>query len=163
MPRITIEEIPYGGARYDEVTALRHELLRRPLGLDFTAKELEAERNDMHLAALAGPRVVGTLLLRRVDERVARIMRMAVAPEMQGRSIGRALVAHAEGLAGRAGFESLMMHARASALGFYARCGYERVGEAFLELGIAHVRMEKSLARGVEAESNGCVSGPVGA
>ncbi len=39
-----------------------------------------------------------------------------------------------------------MMHARATAVGFYERLAYRRVGGEFLEEGIAHVRMEKALA-----------------
>ncbi|MGB7215492.1 MAG: GNAT family N-acetyltransferase [Gammaproteobacteria bacterium] len=140
-----IKEVPYGSALYDEVVELRRELLRRPLGLDFTPEELAQEKHDTHLAALDADRVVGTLLLRKVDERTARIMRMAVVPEAQGRAIGRALVEWAEGIARERGFETIMMHARSSAIGFYEKCGYHTVGGEFLEQGIPHIRMEKRL------------------
>lgn len=140
-----IKEAPYGSALYDEVVELRRELLRRPLGLDFTPEELAQEKHDTHLAALDADRVVGTLLLRKVDERTARIMRMAVVPEAQGRAIGRALVEWAEGIARERGFETIMMHARSSAIGFYEKCGYHTVGDEFLEQGIPHIRMEKAL------------------
>ena len=63
------------------MTELRRELLRRPLGIDFTADELALERADTHLAAVEDGRLVGTLLLRSVDERTARILRMAVAAD----------------------------------------------------------------------------------
>jgi len=145
MSKLVIEDAPFGSELYDEVTELRRALLRRPLGLDFTADELAREKADTHLAALEGRRVVGALLLRKVDQRTARIMRMAVAPDRQGRSIGRSLVERAEGLARRRGFETMMMHARETAVGFYERCGYRTVGEYFLEQGIPHVRMEKRL------------------
>ncbi len=102
MAELRIEQVPFGSALYDEVTELRRALLRRPLGLDFTPDDLEREKHDTHLAALEAGRVVGTLLLRSVDARTARIMRMAVAPERQGRSVGTALVRHAEALAERA-------------------------------------------------------------
>ncbi|HEX7080538.1 MAG TPA: GNAT family N-acetyltransferase [Gammaproteobacteria bacterium] len=144
---VVIQEAPFGSPLYEEVTELRRALLRRPLGLDFTREDLEREREDTHLAAVEGGRVVGTLLLRRVNERTARIMRMAVAEDKQGRSIGRALVERAEALARDAGFETVMMHARATAVGFYVKCGYASVGEEFLEQGIPHVRMEKLVAR----------------
>ncbi len=44
-----------------------------------------------------------------------------------------------------------MMHARATAIGFYEKCGYDRLGETFLEQGIPHVRMQKRLARAPES------------
>jgi|SRR5690606_8443266 len=140
-----IQEVAFGSPLYAEVTELRRALLRRPLGLDFTADELAREKDDTHLAALDGDRVVGTLLLREVDPGTARIMRMAVLPESRGRAIGRALVAHAEALARERGFRRLMMHARSSAIGFYEKCGYTTVGDEFLEQGIPHIRMEKRL------------------
>jgi len=145
LPMSTIREVPYGSPLYYAVTELRRELLRRPLGLDFTPEELAREKDDTHLAALDGDRVVGTLLLRAVDADTARIMRMAVLPESQGRATGRALVARAEALARERGFRRLMMHARSSAIGFYEKCGYSIVGDEFLEQGIPHVRMEKEL------------------
>jgi predicted GNAT family N-acyltransferase len=147
---VVIQEAPFGSALYEEVTELRRALLRRPLGLDFTSEELGRERFDTHLAAVEGGRVVGTLLLRNVDAHTARIMRMAVAVPEQGRSIGRRLVERAEALARAAGVETVMMHARATAVGFYAKCGYETVGEEFLEQGIAHIRMQKLLARSMQ-------------
>lgn len=140
-----IKEAPYGSPLYDEVVELRRALLRRPLGLDFTPEELAQEQHDTHLAALDDDRLIGTLLLRKVDERTARIMRMAVLPEAQGRAIGRALVERAEAIARKRGFDTVMMHARSSAIGFYEKCGYHTVGDEFLEQGIPHIRMEKAL------------------
>src|SRR5690606_11550587 len=87
MSTLRIEQAPFGSPLYDAVTALRYELLRRPLGLEFSPGELAREAHDTHLAALDGERIVGTLLLRTVDSHTARIMRMAVAPEHQGRAI----------------------------------------------------------------------------
>lgn len=141
----SVREVPYGSPLYDAVTELRRALLRRPLGLDFTPEELVREKDDTHLAALDGERVVGTLLLREVDAGTGRIMRMAVLPDTQGRAVGRALIAHAEALARERGFRLLMMHARSSAIGFYEKCGYSIVGDEFLEQSIPHVRMEKRL------------------
>lgn len=142
---IVTKEVPFGSALYDEVTELRRVLLRAPLGLDFTPEELAREKDDIHVAAVEDGRVVGTLLLRSIDARTFRLMRMAVAHDMQGRGVGRALVEWAEGLLRDRGAELLMMHARATAIGFYEKRGYRAVGSSFLEQGIPHVRMEKRL------------------
>jgi predicted GNAT family N-acyltransferase len=150
MEPIVIQEAPFGSRLYDDVTELRRALLRRPLGLDFSREELEREREDTHLAAVEGGRVVGTLLLRNVNGRTARIMRMAVAVDKQRRSVGRALVERAEALARAAGFETVMMHARATAVGFYLKCGYETSGDEFLEQGIPHIRMQKAVVRSAD-------------
>src|SRR5690606_36025981 len=44
LPMSTIREVPYGSPLYYAVTELRRELLRRPLGLDFTPEELAREK-----------------------------------------------------------------------------------------------------------------------
>jgi ribosomal protein S18 acetylase RimI-like enzyme len=70
---------------------------------------------------------------------------MVVSKEWQGRGCGRKLLQSLETrLAGR-GFTHLFMHARVVAVGFYEKLGYLKTGEEFIELGIAHVRMEKRL------------------
>lgn len=140
-----IEEIAFGTERYRQATELRRELLRKPLGLDFAPEDLAREIDDRHLAAIVDGRVVGTLLLRAVDATTFRLMQMAVADDMQGRGVGAALVRNAERIARDAGVEKMRMHARATAIGFYERCGYTKVSGEFVDLGIPHVRMEKRL------------------
>src|SRR5690606_7464615 len=103
---IEITEVPFGSAAYHEVTDLRRAILRTPLGLDFTPEELAWEREDTHLAARMRDRVVGTLLLRAMDARTTRLMRMAVEEDMRGHSIGRRLVTHAEALLRNRGIET---------------------------------------------------------
>lgn len=142
---VVTELVPYGSERYEEVTELRRALLRRPLGLDFTPEELQREKDDLHVAATLEGRVVGTVLLRRVDAGTWRLMRMAVADDAQGRGVGRRLVDEAERLLRARGVDVVMMHARGTAVGFYEKCGYRTVGGPFPEQGIPHIRMEKHL------------------
>ncbi len=44
---------------------------------------------------------------------------------------------------GGPGFVHFSMHARLTAVGFYAKLGYSQVSPEFLEVGIPHVKMEK--------------------
>jgi ribosomal protein S18 acetylase RimI-like enzyme len=41
------------------------------------------------------------------------------------------------------GFRNLVLHARASAVGFYEKLGYVLVGDAFIDVTLAHFRMVK--------------------
>lgn len=142
---IQITEAPHGSALYNELTALRHEILRAPLGLAFTPEELEKEKDDIHLAALIGGSVVGSLLLRHVDDHTVRIMRMAVAENAQGQGVGNMLIRHAENLIREKNYRKIMMHARSTAIPFYEKHDYKTLGEEFSEQTIPHIHMEKSL------------------
>lgn len=41
------------------------------------------------------------------------------------------------------GFTTFVLHARASAVGFYAKLGYTVIGDEFMDLAVAHFRMVK--------------------
>ncbi len=57
---------------------------------------------------------------------------MAVDPERQGQGIGAAIVRFVEGEARREEIELLWFNARIQAVGFYARLGFEPIGEEFM-------------------------------
>ena len=74
-----------------------------------------------------------------------RLRQMAVADNLQGKGVGRALMIFAENIARDMGYFVLMMHARATAQGFYEKLGYVRKNDVFTELMIPHYIMEKTL------------------
>jgi predicted GNAT family N-acyltransferase len=104
-------------------------------GLDATAT---------HLVALRRDRVVGTCRLRFPRGKV-KIERMAVDKALRRTGIGARLVAAAEQAAAGRGSDELVLHAQLRSQRFYAACGYEAVGETFLEEGIPHVLMRRRI------------------
>lgn len=143
---VTISPIEFATPEYDEAIALRYEVLRRPLGLEYTTEQLAAEWSDIHLAAFDGTgKIVGILLLTPLDEKEVKMRQVAVAPDQQGRGVGAALVAQSEAMAKSLGFKKITLHARDTAAPFYLRLGYQTVGEMFEEVTIPHFKMEKSL------------------
>jgi Histone acetyltransferase len=71
---------------------------------------------------------------------------VAVDEKLRRRGIGTALVSESERIARDAGYSRVVLHARMAAAGFYEKLGYEREGEPFTEVGIAHVAMRKTPA-----------------
>lgn len=98
------------------------------------------------LKAVLGHRIVGTAKAR-ADGRVLRIGRLSVAPDLQGRGIGSALLAAAEGLAGPEVQRAALFTGRASSanLRLYERCGYAVTRYEDLPAGPGLVHLEKSL------------------
>jgi predicted GNAT family N-acyltransferase len=78
-----------------------------------------------------------------------RIRQMAVSPASQASGLGRRLMQEAEAELYRCGVKSLSLHARDTAIGFYEKLGYSRIGDIYLELGIPHKLMGKELAGSV--------------
>jgi len=143
---ISIHQIEFATPEYDDVVRLRYDVLRRPLGLDFTPEQLATEYAQIHLAAYdeAG-RLVGYLNLTTVDDDTVQMRQVAVAPTQQSRGVGTELVRHSEWLAQQAGFQRIILHAREPAVPFYTRLDYMIVGEPFEEVTIQHRHMEKTL------------------
>ena len=142
---LVLSQVSHGSDPYGASVSLRREVLRKPLGLDFTDEELEKERSDYHLVCQENGEVVGCLVLAPRSGDEVRMRQVAVAPEARGRGVGRALTEFAEDFARRHGFTRMTLHARTTAVPFYEKLGYERVGEEFVEVTIPHWSMQKSL------------------
>jgi predicted GNAT family N-acyltransferase len=142
---MALKQIDYGTPEYEQMLRLRYDLLRKPLGLSFDPKELEKEKDDVLMGAFEDDRLLGCCLLTQMDAKTVRLRQMAVPNNLQGKGIGRALMIFAENIARDMGYETLMMHARITATGFYEKMGYVKNDGQFIEVTIPHVVMEKKL------------------
>ena len=120
-------------------------MLRTPLGLDYSAADLGAERDDALFAAAEGGRLVGVVMLRLVDARRGKLRQMAVAEAARRRGIGERLVGALEGHARANGMSEIELASRMVARGFYERLGYVAEGEVFTEVTVPHIHMRKRL------------------
>jgi ribosomal protein S18 acetylase RimI-like enzyme len=142
--RITIEQA--GSVGWRKMVALRDQVLRAPLGLTFTDKQLAAETGQIHLALWLQDMLAGTLLLLPPDpEGEAKLRQMAVRPGLERQGFGTLLVRHGEAELRRLGATGARLAARASAIGFYARLGYIVEGAPFMEVTLPHRTMRKPL------------------
>lgn len=142
---MALKIIDHGTPEYRQMVKLRDDILRKPLGLCFTAEELETEKDNMLIAAFEDDRILGCCMLLEEQPGVIRLRQMAVLNDLQGKGIGRALMNFAENLARDSGYSVLRMHARVNAVGFYEKVGYKIKGEPFIEVTIPHYVMEKIL------------------
>jgi ribosomal protein S18 acetylase RimI-like enzyme len=142
---MALKIIDYGSKEYQQMVNLRYEILRKPLGLQFSQEELDAEKEEILVGAFEDDKILGCCMLVKSDDKTCRLRQMAVINKLQGKGIGKALMVFAENLARDRGFRKLTMHARKSAIGFYEHLGYRVVGEEFQEVTISHYVMEKDL------------------
>jgi predicted GNAT family N-acyltransferase len=142
---MALKIIDYGTDEYQQMLKLRDMVLRKPLGLGFSADELEKEKSNLLIAAYEDKQMLGCCMLVEEEPQTVRLRQMAVINDLQGKGIGKALMTFAENLAHDRGYKKITMHARKNALGFYEKMGYKKVGKEFLELTIPHYMMEKEL------------------
>jgi predicted GNAT family N-acyltransferase len=86
--------------------------------------------------------VVGCVLF---DFASGRLRAMAVEPSLQGTGIGARLVVGLEAELKKLAVQTISLHARDTAIGFYEKLGYSIEGEPFTEVGIPHRNMVKKL------------------
>ena len=106
--------------------------------LDFDGQDLEC----VHvLASIGDGESIGTARML-PDGHVGRI---AVHKAWRGQGVGARLTEYLTEVARDRGFETIHLHSQARAAGFYSRLGFEARGETFLEAGIEHVLMVRTL------------------
>lgn len=140
-----LKVIKHGSKDYQEMVAMRYNMLRKPLGLDFKPEELENEKNDILIGCFEDDIMEGCCLLTQIAEGTVKLRQMAVTNNLQGKGIGRVIMNFAENVARDRGYKKITMNARKNAIGFYEKLGYKVVGDEFIEVTIPHFAMEKGL------------------
>jgi YbgC/YbaW family acyl-CoA thioester hydrolase len=111
--------------------------------------DLELDDQDAHCVhALVTNRLgmpVATGRLLPADQGVSRIGRMAVTQPLRGTGLGRSVLQALIHAAGQRGDRRVILHAQRTAEGFYERNGFVAEGEPFVEAGIDHITMGRTL------------------
>jgi predicted GNAT family N-acyltransferase len=142
---MAIKIINYNSPEYLQMVDLRREVLRKPLGLEFSPQDLEKDKNDILIGSFDDEIINGCCILTLETPEKYKLRQMAVLQNYQGKNIGASILQFAESLALSQNFTSIFMHARQSAIGFYEKSGYKICSETFQEVNIPHVAMEKRL------------------
>lgn len=142
--KIHFKIVEYGSEEYKKAVALREEILRKPLGLNFTKEELELEKEHVHIAGFLGHELCTTAVLV-PDGNALKMQRVASKAQFQGKGIGSALMHFCEEYAKQHGFKSIYCHARSTAVQFYLKNQYLLESEPFDEDGIPHRKMRKTI------------------
>ncbi len=141
----TLRLIGLDAPEYAQELDLRWRVLRQPLGFAPDAVAFPFEAESLHLVALEAGRVVGCVLFHPEGTETGRLFQMAIEPDHQGTGLGTRMVRELEDELARRGFREVTLHARDTAVGFYARLGYAPVGPAYSEVGIPHQNMRRAL------------------
>ena len=135
--------VPCTWERFDEVAALRYEVLHAPFGVAPSTDWQDDDPTSRHLVAVAeSGEVIGYARLITL-EGGSQIRQVAVAPDRQRSGVGSALVLSLVAEAHSRGARGVWLNARLSAIAFYERLGFTPVGDVFTtgKTGLPHRRM----------------------
>ncbi|HET8539593.1 MAG TPA: GNAT family N-acetyltransferase [Anaeromyxobacter sp.] len=93
-----------------------------------------------------GGRCVGTGRIVRLDARTAQVGRMAVAKDVRKHGVGALVLDALERMAAMRGLTDVVVASQLPAESFYRNRGYLRQGEQFLDQGVPHVTMRKTIS-----------------
>jgi N-acetylglutamate synthase-like GNAT family acetyltransferase len=141
-----INIVEWGTPEYVALIQLRTEILRIPLGLEFSEEEIAAEWDQFHIAAYDDAyNLLGCLVLKKENDTTMKMRQVAVFEAYQSMGIGKLLVSYSEKYCKEHQIFTLELHARDTAIPFYEKLRYQKIGKKFYEVGILHAKMKKNI------------------
>lgn len=138
--------IEYGSPEFDAALALRDDILRKPLKLQFHPEDIAKEFDQWHFGAFdSDDRLIGVLTLQIITSEIVKMRQVAISSYSQSKGVGSYLVGISEEFARQAGYKKIILHARDTAVPFYEKLNYHTIDNVFYEVNIPHYKMEKNL------------------
>lgn len=136
-----VQAVPWEQAR-ERLLRIRHRVFVEEQGVPPEMEEDSLDAQALHVIASTpelGDLATGRLL------NSGQIGRMAVLAEHRGRGIGAAILVYLLNQAQANGHSEVFLNAQCTAKDFYTRHGFTSTGEVFMEAGIPHQKMTRSL------------------
>ena len=140
-----IRQIEFGTKNYHELVKFRYFNLRKPLNIKWNSDDLKNENEQIHFALIKKNKIIGSCLLKYLDNKNARIRQMAISKEFQNNGYGKKLLRFVEQYAISHNVIRINIIARISAIGFYLNEGYEKDGKTFIDVTVKSIKMIKFL------------------
>ncbi|OWR33213.1 GNAT family N-acetyltransferase [Saccharibacillus sp. O23] len=131
----------------EQAFAIRRNVFVEEQGVPLQDEFDEFDRLDDrcgHLLIERGGLPVGTGRLRAVDG-FGKLERICILEPYRKFGIGRQIVAGLEAIAAEQGLRKVKLHGQTQARGFYEKLGYSAASDEFMEDGIPHLLMVKTL------------------
>jgi ribosomal protein S18 acetylase RimI-like enzyme len=137
---------PSGKTDLDIYYTLRFDVLRKPWGQPKGSEVDETDASSIHAFIKVNNKAVAVSRLHFIDEDTGQVRYMGVHPAYQGKGLGKMVLEYLEKKCLENGRQTMILHARETAIKFYERCGYKVKERSYLMWGeIQHYLMEKKL------------------
>lgn len=142
---IKFKTVAYGSPEYNASLIVREEVLRRPLGLTLSAKDVEDEEEQIHIIGTLNNKIVCGLTARIMEPEQWQFRQIYVIDSLQGQGVGCRLLNYGEALAQLEGVKRIVIHSRIEIAGFYAKCGYSYTDAEYFDSFVPHQNMVKDI------------------
>ncbi|KYG90846.1 GNAT family N-acetyltransferase [Metasolibacillus sp. FSL H7-0170] len=105
----------------------------------------EYDKTSYHFIVTEGERTIAAARLREYEPLVGKVERVCVLNEYRGKRLGALLMEHIEQVAKEKNWKKLKLNAQSYAIPFYEKLQYTVTSPEFLDAGIPHRAMEKSI------------------
>lgn len=129
---------------YKDALLLRKEVFVEEQGVSLEL-EIAGEKGPLYFTGYLDEIPVATARAFEEEQGVWHIQRVAVKKEYRGQGLASELLNTIEASAQKAEINTLTLGAQDQAQDFYKKLGYHVVGDGFMDAGIAHHRMDKTL------------------
>ncbi|QDL09229.1 GNAT family N-acetyltransferase [Brasilonema octagenarum UFV-E1] len=130
---------------FSAIQAIRKSVFQEEQGLDPDLDFDGQDETSQQLIASLNGEYVGTARVRYLDDKTAKIERLAVLPVGRGYGIGKKIMEKAMEVIASKNIPEVVIHAQEYIKGLHQQLGFQEEGEVFEEAGIRHVTMRKKL------------------
>mgnify|MGYP000846969433 FL=1 len=128
----------------DNVFEIRKLVFVEEKGISLEDELDEYDKSSEHIIVYYNNQPAATGRLRIIGD-TAKLERICVKPEFRMLGLGKVVVGALETTARKKGIKKLKLHAMQEVKEFYAKLGYAQHSGEFMEAGIPHVLMTKSI------------------
>lgn len=105
----------------------------------------EYDDSATHFAGYNMEQPIAAGRIREVEAGIGKVERVCVLPEFRGQHVGVLMMTEMEDYARSAGLFTLKLNAQSYAIPFYEKLGYTVTSPEFMDAGIPHRAMEKTV------------------
>lgn len=88
---------------------------------------------------------VGTIRCMRLENGIVRLQRYCFLKEYRKLGLGRETLKYIEKYYKEKGIKEITLDSKYHVVEFYEKCGYDKVSDIFMEAGVEHIKMKKSI------------------
>ncbi|MBN4006431.1 GNAT family N-acetyltransferase [Nostoc sp. LPT] len=130
---------------FPAIQAIRKSVFQEEQGVDPALEFDGKDEISDHLIAYLNLEAVGTARIRYLNDKTAKIERLAVLSTVRGQGIGKKIMENALQVIANQNIPEVVIHAQEYVKNLYKKLDFVEEGEIFEEASIIHVKMRKYL------------------
>lgn len=125
--------------------SIRKDVFVKEQGVPLSLELDEHDETAIHFIVNDGDQTIAAARLREIEPKVGKVERVCVLSDYRGKRLGALIMNTVEQHASALDFKNLKLNAQSYAVPFYEKLNYTVTSPEFMDAGIPHRAMEKTL------------------